>query len=109
MATWSAWRDLIHAIVNGEADPATATCPTCGRSDLRLAYLGDAAARVGFAALWSPACGTGITTGRLTIPAGHDIVSWDLPDEQRARLVPNFTTVEPTTEELAMLSQETDD
>jgi hypothetical protein len=109
MATWSAWRDLIHAIVNGEADLATAACPTCGRNDLRLAYLGDATARVGFASLWSPACGTGITTGRLTIAPGHDIVSWDLPDEQRARLVPNFTIVQPTDEELEAVSQEDDD
>src|SRR5262245_50625416 len=109
MATWSAWRDLIRAIVGGEADVATATCPTCGRDDLRLAYVGDTTARVGFASLWSPACGTGITTGRLTIPEGQGIVSWDLPDEQRARLVPNFTIVEPTAEELEALSQEVDD
>jgi hypothetical protein len=94
--SWDSW---FAAFENVYADPSRISeemCPSCGTTDLRIAFTGDEETRIGYASLWCQTCLDGIFTSRLHIPPGVDVVPFGLPAEERAKLVPNFHVIAPS-------------
>jgi hypothetical protein len=70
-------------------------CPSCGARDLRIAFTGDEGPRIGYASFWCQNCFNGIFTSRLHIPAGVQMVPFDLSAEDREKIIPRFNIIPP--------------
>ncbi len=94
-ASEEAWYAAYQAIYQALPGDAHVRCPNCGYDSLRLAFTGLPADRVGFASFWCDHCRYGLHLSRVLVPGGVDIIPIDLPDDEHARLVPDYMLVLP--------------
>jgi hypothetical protein len=60
-------------------DGAMAACPACGGEGVQVSYFGDAATRLGWAAVWCPTCLGAVQVSRLMVPDGATLLPLDAP------------------------------
>lgn len=93
--TFDAW---VRAFKDARGSPhpdLLPPCPNCGRFDLRLEYVADVESRIGFAALWSPYCGHGVTFRRVYVPDGAEFLPLDAEAAVLTSRIPTFHEVQP--------------
>ncbi|MFI9556176.1 hypothetical protein [Nonomuraea endophytica] len=85
-----------EAYVKVEKDPrlvAGLSCPSCGRTTLRLLFVVHPTDRsLGWAEFWCGACRQGIFFSRVSVPAGAETVS---AEERRATQREDFEVIPP--------------
>ena len=93
MATFEEWLARYEAAYAAIPQAADAACPNCGYEGLRLAFTGDIATAIGWAAFWCDNCLQGITLSRVPIPDGAVVRDISQPPERRRPLIPDFQIV----------------
>jgi len=94
-ATWYEWIQAYERVYLALPKSIRIPCPNCGQATLRLQLTGNPETHVGFASFWCTTCMLGISTGRCNIPHGVDMLSFDLPDEEWSRHVPQYKVIPP--------------
>ena len=97
-ASWKDWLDAYEQVYEALPSESHVLCPRCGQDTLRLVFTGnDNSQRTGYASFWCDSCLFGIHLSRCLVPEGVPILSIDLPREDRAIIVPNYTIIPPET------------
>jgi hypothetical protein len=95
VGSWEAWVTAFEKVYANPSRIAEVRCPSCGARDLRIEFTGDEGPRIGYASFWCQNCFNGIFTSRLHIPAGIQVVPFDLPPEDREKIIPRFNVIPP--------------
>jgi hypothetical protein len=94
--TFDAWLDAFGRAVSVAPSGDLPPCPNCGRFDLELRFVADAATRIGFAALWSRFCQHGIRVSRVEVPGNASFLPLDAPEAVLRDYIPDFVELGPS-------------
>ncbi|MET0236095.1 MAG: hypothetical protein ABW224_15730 [Kibdelosporangium sp.] len=94
-ASYTAWEQAYARVYAALPGPPPIVCPNCGVNALRTEFVGDVDIRMGWAAFWCGNCMFGITMSRVEVPDGVRIHDRKGSREERRKVIPNFTMVQP--------------
>lgn len=76
-----------------QADAASVCCPECGTPGLQHQYVGDPVTKIGYLAIWCPACNHGVHVSRVEIPPGANLLPFGTPQNELDARIPRFNQV----------------
>ena len=90
-APYSEWREVMAHLIAHPDDASNVACPTCGYKTVHILFAGDLEERAGVASVWCSTSQDGVNSGRLRVPPGQEMVSW----EEHAKRITPFTVIPP--------------
>lgn len=94
--SYEAWLDAYESVYLSPGSLATAACPNCRSTALRLRFLVQArGAAAGSAVFWCASCRQGVVISRVPVPDWADLVVSGEGDPAGADPIPDFAIVPP--------------
>ncbi len=90
------WLAVFKKLYEQLPDRSGLVCPNCGSVAINYQYVGDAATRIGFLALWCNKCLVGIQLSRVKAPECVELLSFDSTEEVFQVRLPKFRQVVPS-------------
>lgn len=76
-------------------DMSPLECPRCGQNSVDMQYVGDPDTRIGYLDVWCSSCLHGIHLSRVKVPLSANMLTFETPNEQITKKIPNFKQETP--------------
>lgn len=89
------WIKFIKIITDESENIDNLKCPHCDCNSIDFQYVGDEMMRVGYLDVWCKSCLHGIHISRTRVPEQANMISFNDPEQEISKRIPNFKKITP--------------
>ena len=89
------WTKIVKRVAEAGWSSADIACPECKRPTVDFQYVGYPESRMGILRIWCWSCRKGVDFDRVKIPETAPMLSFDAPQQELERRMPQFLEIEP--------------